>query len=152
MVNVEYYNRVFACGEGQTVLDVLLNNGQDIRHSCKMGVCVTCVMQAVEGDVPPQAQDGLRESLAAQGQFLPCVCRPTTDMRVVDIDQHDLFSPSVVHGTEILAPDVRRIFLEPTTPLCYHAGQFMNLCREDGLARAYSLASVPSLGPIGISC
>ena len=41
--------------------------------------------------------------------------------------------------------NICRIFLEPATPLYYHAGQFMNLRREDGLTRSYSIASVPSL-------
>ena len=145
MVTVEYYNRVFPCNEGQTVLEVLLENGQDIAYSCKMGVCVTCVMKVVDGDVPARAQDGLRESLAARGHFLPCVCQPTSDMRVTDSDQRDLFAPAVVRDIEYLPRDICRIFLEPATPLYYRAGQFMNLRREDGLARSYSLASVPSL-------
>ena len=145
MTSVEYYNRVFSCKEGQSVLDVLLENEQNIPYSCKVGVCVTCIMQAVEGEVPEVAQAGLRESLAAQGHFLPCVCKPTADMRVVNIDQQDLFSPAVVQDIEYLPKDICRIFLEPTTPVYYHAGQFMNLRREDGLARAYSLASLPTV-------
>ena len=145
MATVRYYNRVFSLGEGQTVLEVLLENGQDIAHSCKMGVCVTCIMKAVEGDVPAQAQEGIRESLAAQGHFLPCVCQPTADMRVANSDQHGLFSPAVVHDIEYPGPDIRRIFVEPAPPLYYHAGEFMNRRREDGLARSYSLASLPSL-------
>ena len=145
MACVQYYNRVIPCQEGQTVLDALLENGQDIPHSCKMSVCVTCIMKVVEGDVPAQAQAGLRDSLASQGYFLPCVCQPTADMRVVDMDREDLFSPAVVHDIEYLSPDICRIFLEPATPLYYRAGQFMNIRREDGLTRSYSLASVPSL-------
>jgi ferredoxin-NADP reductase len=66
-------------------------------------------------------------------------------MRVVDMDREDLFSPAVVHDIEYLSPDICRIFLEPATPLYYRAGQFMNIRREDGLTRSYSLASVPSL-------
>ena len=110
-----------------------------------MGVCVTCIMKAVEDDVPALAQDGIREYLAVQGHFLPCVCQPTADMRVANSDQDDLFSPAAVHDIENLGPDIRRLFVEPATPLYYHAGQFMNLRREDGLARSYSLARVPSL-------
>ncbi|NQV54607.1 MAG: 2Fe-2S iron-sulfur cluster binding domain-containing protein [Rhodospirillales bacterium] len=144
MASVLFYNRIFSCSEGQTVLDVLLENGQDVPYSCKMGVCVTCVMQVVEGGVPAQAQEGLRDSLAAQGHFLPCVCQPTTDITVTNIAEQDLFSPAVVLDIDPLTPDICRIFLEPTTPLYYHAGQFVNLRREDGLVRSYSLASVPS--------
>lgn len=145
MVTIRYYNREFPCNEDQTVLDVLLENGQDIAHSCKAGVCVTCIMQVVEGEVPAQAQEGLRTSLVEQGRFLPCVCRPDADIEITDIDQRDLFSPAKVHHIEYLQPDICRLFLEPATPLYYHAGQFVNLRREDGLVRSYSLASVPSV-------
>lgn len=144
MATIQYYNREFHCAEGQTVLDVLLENGQDVPHSCKMGACVTCIMQLVEGEVPAQAQIGLRDSLVAQGRFLPCVCQPEADIEITHIDQQDLFSPAVVHHIEYPQRDICRIFLEPATPLYYHAGQFMNLRREDGLVRSYSLASVPN--------
>jgi ferredoxin-NADP reductase len=43
----------------------------------------------------------------------------------------------------MLAPDVCRLLLEPTTNINYRAGQFINLRRADGHARSYSLASVP---------
>ena len=145
MVSIRYYNQTFACDEGQTVLDVLLENSQDIPHSCKMGVCVTCIMHLVDGDVPAEAQAGLRDSLVSKGRFLPCVCLPEADIEIADIDQQDLFSPATVRNIEHLSADLCRIFLEPTTPLYYHAGQFMNLRREDGLVRSYALASVPSL-------
>ena len=144
MTNLHFYNRVFPVRDGQTVLDVLLENGQDIPYSCKMGVCVTCIMKVVEGDVAPETQAGLRDSLIAQGNFLPCVCHPATDMHVVLADDQDLFSPAVVQEIQYMQGDVCRIYLEPATPLYYRAGQFMNLRREDGLSRSYSLASVPS--------
>ena len=111
MATIQYHNREFACNEGQTVLEVLLENGQDIPHSCKMGVCVTCIMQVVEGDVPPEAQAGLRQSLAAQGNFLPCVCQPTADMRIANADQRDLYSPATVQSIEYLPRDICRIFI-----------------------------------------
>ncbi len=144
MANVHYYNRVFPCNEGQSVLDVLVENGQNVPYSCRMGVCITCIMQAVDGDVPEQSQVGLRSSLVAKGHFLPCVCHPTSDIRVGVIDQHEMFGPAAVAEIDHLTPDICRVFLEPTTPLYYRAGQFLNLRREDGLVRSYSLASVPS--------
>ncbi len=141
---VEYDNQAFLCDEGKTVLDVLLENGQDIPYSCKMGVCVACVMRVIEGQVSADSQAGLRETLVAQGHFLPCVCQPGADLKVARIDEQDLFSPAVVLDIDYLPPDVCRIYLQPATPLYYRAGQFVNLRREDGLVRSYSLASVPS--------
>jgi len=144
MPKLYFYNREFSFIKGKTILDVLLDNDQDIPYSCKMGVCVTCVMQMVEGEVPEEAQAGLRQSLITQGHFLPCVCRPEGDMRVAMSDRQDLFSPAIVLDIEYLQRDICRVFLEPATPLYYRAGQFLNLRREDGLSRSFSLASVPS--------
>ena len=145
MPNIHYYNRVLACKEGQSVLDVLLENGQMVPHSCTMGVCVTCIMQVDEGEIPEQAQAGLRQAMINKGQFLPCVCEPTSDIHISKIAQEALFSPAVVEEIEKLSPDICRIYLSSTTPLYYRAGQFLNLRREGGLVRSYSLASVPSL-------
>ncbi len=143
MTNLHFYNRIFPVGDGQTVLDVLLENGQDIPYSCKMGVCVTCVIQLVEGEVAAETQAGLRDSMVKQGYFLPCVCQPDEDLHVAMADRQNLFSPAMVQEIEHLKGGICRLFLEPATPLYYHAGQFMNLRREDGLSRSYSLASVP---------
>jgi len=45
MPKLYFYNREFSFDGGKSILDVLLDNGQDIPYSCKIGVCVTCVMQ-----------------------------------------------------------------------------------------------------------
>lgn len=45
----------------------------------------------------------------------------------------------------MLTADVARVRLQTSTPLPYQAGQFITLLRSDGLARSYSLASVPAL-------
>lgn len=147
--NITFYSRVFPGKDGQSVLDLLLENGQEIPHSCKMGVCVTCLMKVTDGTVPAEAQEGLRPTLARQGYFLPCVCAANGDMRISHAEPQDLFSPAVVQHIDHLQADICRLFLEPATPLYYRAGQFLNIRREDGLSRSYSLASVPSLdGPL----
>jgi NAD(P)H-flavin reductase len=50
-----------------------------------------------------------------------------------------------VKTVEKLSGEVTRLVLQPATPLYYHAGQYITLRRPDGLARSYSLASVPFL-------
>ncbi|MCG8462861.1 MAG: FAD-binding oxidoreductase, partial [Holophagales bacterium] len=63
--------------------------------------------------------------------------------------QHDsdLIHRAIVISKELVTPTVCRLRLEPVTPLFYHAGQFLGLCRPDGEMRSFSLASVPALDP-----
>lgn len=114
-------------------------------YSCRAGVCLSCILQAVEGEVPPESQAELRETMRQQGYFLACQCRPQGPLTVALAEGDSLFSQAKASSVESLAPDVCRVMLEPETPFDYHAGQFLNLRRGDGLTRSYSLASVPRL-------
>jgi NAD(P)H-flavin reductase len=100
-------------------------------------------MQAVDGRVPAVAQQGLKDTLRAEGYFLPCMCRPDTDVTVAAAADAAIFNRAVVTRVERCTPTMCRVFLEPATSLFYHPGQFINLRRHDGLSRSYSLASVP---------
>jgi NAD(P)H-flavin reductase len=53
----------------------------------------------------------------------------------------------VSENTQLTA-SICRLRLRTATPLFYHAGQFVNLRRGDGLVRSYSLASVPRLDDV----
>jgi ferredoxin-NADP reductase len=45
-----------------------------------------------------------------------------------------------------LSDSVLRVGLKPAGPFEYHAGQFVTIFRADGLARSYSIASLPAEG------
>ncbi len=145
MVNVYYNDKEFQCAEGQSVLEVLLENEQDVPNSCKMGVCVTCIMQVVAGDLPTEAQTGLRQSLIKKGLFMPCVCHPKSDIHIAKIESGDFGLSAVVVRIDHITKDICRVFLEPTKQFDYRPGQFVNLRRADALARSFSLSSVPDL-------
>lgn len=143
MPRIVYQSMAYECREGETVLDAFLRQGVELPFSCRNGVCQVCLRRCVSGTLPEAAQAGLRPALRALGYFLPCKCVPQTDMEIAPPREADLYSPAVVHSKELLAPDVCRLLLEPATALYYRAGQFINLRRPDGLARSYSLASLP---------
>jgi NAD(P)H-flavin reductase len=145
VVKLQFGPREVDCAPDQTVLDALLDSGEDVPYSCKTGMCLTCMMQCKGGTVPEASQNGIKGTLVEQGYFLPCVCTPTDDLDLSPADDHDLFTWSVVHEIEPLNETVCRVLLDPTTPIYYRAGQFINVRRADGLVRSYSLASVPQL-------
>jgi CDP-4-dehydro-6-deoxyglucose reductase len=97
----------------------------------------------VEGPVSPRAQDGLRDTLRAQGCFLACRYYPTADLTVAKRDEA-FRTPARILSLDWLSETVLRVRFRAERPFAYHAGQFVNLIRADGLTRSYSLASLPS--------
>lgn len=130
---------------GETVLDALLRHGVDAPHSCRKGSCFSCMMRAVAGAPPAGSQDGLRDTLRDQGYLLACRAIPETDLEIALPDDDAVFGRATVVEVAALAPAIRRVRLAPQSPFDYHAGQFVNLRRADGLVRSYSLASVARL-------
>jgi CDP-4-dehydro-6-deoxyglucose reductase len=98
----------------------------------------------VDGKPPANAQQGLKESLRAQGFFLACQARPAGDLTVAPADGVVARAAAILHRGEMLSGDVARVLLNCDVPFDYRPGQFVHLVRGDGLSRSYSLAS---LGP-----
>jgi len=86
----------------------------------------------------------LKASLRAQSYFLACQATLTDDLEISLAGTASLEVPASIASVDRLAPDVLRVTLEPQQPFSYRAGQFLTLLREDGLARPYSLASLPT--------
>jgi NAD(P)H-flavin reductase/truncated hemoglobin YjbI len=143
MTAILYKGIRYDCRDGESVLDASLRQNMGIPFSCRSGTCQVCLQRCIGGEVPAEAQKGLRPTLRENSYFLPCKCIPTGDLEIAPPREEDLYTPAVVYQKEMLAPDICRVLLEPTTTISYRAGQFINLRRTDGLARSYSLASIP---------
>lgn len=128
---------------GATVLDTLTGHGVSVPSSCRSGVCQTCLMQAVKGTPPPVAQKGLKETLKAQNYFLACVCEPAEDLEVVLPGSAEEVMDALVESLTPLSEDIVGVRLVLPTDYAYKPGQFLNLYRDDGLVRSYSIASLP---------
>jgi ferredoxin-NADP reductase len=143
MPNITYQGKTYSCREGESVLDACIRQGVVLPFSCRNGVCQACLQRAVSGELPAGSQKGLKRALVEKNYFLPCVCRPQHDLEFAAPSGEDLYFPALVVAKEALSADVVRILLEPSRELAYRSGQFVNLRRADGVARSYSLASVP---------
>jgi ferredoxin-NADP reductase/ferredoxin len=136
-----FEGRDFELAEGESVLDCLDRNQVAVPSFCRGGVCQSCLLRAEEGQVPPAAQQGLKETWRAQGWFLACMCRPTGDMRLARCDATHRFAAQVVE-VALLSDKVLRVRLSRPAGFEYSAGQFIQLLRpRDSLMRPYSLAS-----------
>jgi CDP-4-dehydro-6-deoxyglucose reductase len=131
----------FPVQPGESVLDCLLRNGVAISHSCKAGACQSCLVKA-GSPVPETAQRGLKDTLRAHNYFLACSLQPAADLTVSPAGAEQRIQARIT-GIDALNGSVLRVRLRTEVPFEYRAGQFVSLFREDGLARSYSLASLP---------
>ena len=139
MPRLVFDGRAVEAAEGQTVLDAV---GIALDRSCRAGICQSCLVQKVEGDLLAAAQAGLTPAQQAQGLFLACVCTPTGPLSIMPADAARHRTEARVRSLDRLSNSVVRLRLEPAAPFPYRAGQFVNLML-DGLVRSYSLAGQP---------
>ena len=128
-------------------MDGLLRAGVGVPHSCRAGACQSCLLKARGQTPPPGSQTGLSPALVEQGYFLACLARPVEDLKV-ELPGAGVRMSARVIDTGRLSDSVVRVRLAPETPLGHRAGQYLTLFRGDGLARSYSIASLPSEGAL----
>lgn len=143
MYHVTFQGERYAAREGESVLDCLLRNGFALSHSCKSGVCQSCIMRATAGTVPAKAQARLRDTLCAQGYILACSFVPEDDVEVALIATELLRTCARIEAIDPLNSSVVRVRVRAENPIQYRPGQYVNIVRDDGLVRSYSIASVP---------
>lgn len=140
MPQVVYGGVAYQGAPDESVLETLLRHGVEVSNSCRAGACQSCLLRAASGRVPEASQAGLKQTLSAQGYFLSCLCRPTEDLWLEPAGGLDV--EATIAALEPLSPTVLR--LRVRAPLDYRPGQYITLRRPDGLARSYSLASLPN--------
>jgi ferredoxin len=85
--------------ETETILSRCLEEGIAQEYSCRVGMCLACSAEIVEGEVTQPAARGLTEDEAEQ-YALTCMARPQSDLTLdrgkyppsieADIDMEDL--------------------------------------------------------------
>ncbi|WP_184038364.1 hybrid-cluster NAD(P)-dependent oxidoreductase [Paraburkholderia sp. Cpub6] len=76
-------HREIECGGGQHVLDAAKQAGVRLPASCTQGMCGTCKVKLVSGEVAMKHAGGIRQREIDQGMVLLCCSKPLTDL-VVD--------------------------------------------------------------------
>lgn len=137
----------------EPVLQAALRAHVNLPHSCKGGSCGSCRARLVAGQVryPRGRPAGLSAGEEAEGYVLLCQAHATTDLvveareirRVTDVEVKEL--PCRVERLERLAPDVMGLLLRLPAIEEFHfqAGQYLDVMREGGRRRSFSIASPP---------
>ncbi|MNO89141.1 Ferredoxin--NAD(P)(+) reductase (naphthalene dioxygenase ferredoxin-specific) [compost metagenome] len=132
---------------GANLLDALLGAGIAVPYSCRAGSCHACLVRCSRGDVLDDRPEALDPARRADGWRLSCQCRVIEDLAVEAFDPLRDGLPAMVTALDWPAVDILRLRLQPQRPLRYGAGQHLILWSASGVARPYSLASLPGEEP-----
>jgi ferredoxin/truncated hemoglobin YjbI len=125
----------------ETVLQALTRQGIAIRSSCRGGVCQTCLMRCLTGEIPARAQSGLSAELLSKRYFMPCVCKPATDMVLAEPDADDFFVTALL--TQRIDDDLGTLYLfEPMSALATPLTELI-VIDDQGQRARYPLANKP---------
>lgn len=125
------------------LLDALNNAGIAVPYSCRAGSCHACLVRCLKGEPADALPEALEAGKRQQGWRLACQCQVVEDLAVEVFDPLVDGLPANVDSCEWLSPTVLRLRLVPERPLRYRAGQHLVLWAANGIARPYSLASLP---------
>ena len=71
---------------GDTILDVAMDNDLDVPFSCKGAVCCTCRAKVKLGKVVMDANYSLSDQEVEDGYILTCQAHPASEKVIVDFD------------------------------------------------------------------
>ena len=117
---------------GDLLLDSAIMSGVDLPHDCRSGVCGTCRVRLVEGNVFGGTEDGSDVIYACQARVvsnLKLVSEPVPEPTSVSAEVAELVR---------LAPDVVGVSLKLQAPLRQLPGQYCRLQFRGFPARCYS--------------
>jgi len=140
---LNYKDNCYTLADNESVLDCLLREQLSVPHSCKSGVCQSCIMQATDGEIPEKAQVGLKPTFKQRKLFLACQCFPSGDITVANADDAGIDVKAQVKEISQLNHNVIKVSLEPSEPFECEPGQYLTLINPEEAARSYSIANNP---------
>lgn len=154
-LTIEPLGEVIEVEEEQTILDAALRAGIWLPHACCHGLCATCKVQIVDGEIEhgEASSFALMEFERDEGRALACCATLQSDLTIeADIDEEpDSRSIPVrdFHGVvsriSDLTPTIKGIWIKLDEAIDFQAGQYVNL-NIPGLdiSRPFSLANAPT--------
>jgi phenol/toluene 2-monooxygenase (NADH) P5/A5 len=155
-VTIEPLGEAVTVEDGQTILEACLRAGIWLPHACGHGLCGTCKIDVIEGEVDHGTAStfALMEGERLAGKALACSAVPRSALIIeaeIDEDPDALCLPVGDHVGTVerlvrLTPDILGIELAvPHAGIAFQAGQYINMTIPgvEG-SRPFSIASPPS--------
>ena len=155
-VTIEPLGEIIEVEEGQTILDAALRAGIYLPHACGHGLCGTCKVDVIEGDVEQGEASpfALMDMERDEGKCLACCAVPESDLEIEADIEEDPDAQNypvkdyvgVISKIETLTPRIKAIFIAiENSGMSFQAGHYINV-HIPGLntPRAFSIANPPS--------
>ncbi len=81
-IRFQQSDRTIACAADQPLLEAARAAGLRMAASCTQGLCGTCKVRLLEGNVNMQHQGGIRQREIDQGMVLLCCSRPLSNLLI----------------------------------------------------------------------
>lgn len=158
-LTIEPLGQTIEIEDGQTILDAALRAGIYLPHACCHGLCATCKVQVVDGEVDHGAASSfaLMDFERDENKCLACCAIAQSDVVIEaeideDVDAKNLsvadFS-GTVSRIESLTPTIKGVWiqLDKAGTFLFQAGQYVNMQFPEEIgSRPFSLASAPDGG------
>lgn len=143
--------------DGQTILDAALRAGIYLPHACCHGLCATCKVAVVDGEVDhgDASSFALMDFEREEGKTLAC-CATVEDDVVIEAEIEEDPDAEIIPirdftGTvariDDLTPTIKGVWiqLDDADAIHFQAGQYVNLHLPAEIgSRAFSIASTPA--------
>jgi len=156
-LTIEPLGQTIEIEDGQTILDAALRAGIYLPHACCHGLCATCKVQVIDGEIEhgEASSFALMDGERDEQKCLACCATAQSDLVIeaeIDEDPDAENLPvrdfaAVVSRIETLTPTIKGVWLKLDDPegMRFQAGQYVNLVLPNGIgSRAFSVASSPS--------
>lgn len=144
MNTIIFKNKPYSLTTDENILSCFSRHGIDYPNSCQAGICQSCLIKATDGVIDPSWQEGLPETLKAQGYFLACMAKPTSDIRLASPDTSECDVEVRIIDIERLNYNVLKLKLQVDSPSDWIPGQYLNLINSNQIARSYSISNIPA--------
>lgn len=144
MNTIALKNQVYSLATDESIVSCLLRHGIDYPHSCQAGVCQSCLMKVSNGVIDPSWQEGLPETLKAQGYFLACMARPITDLELLSPDTAECDVDAKIIDIKRLNYNILTLKLRVDHSADWIPGQYLSFINSVQVARSYSIANIPA--------
>jgi len=154
-LTIDPIGEVVEVEEGQTILDACLRAGIYIPYQCNHGLCSTCKVEVLEGDVDlgEASPFALMDFERDEGKVLACTCTLESDVVIeadIEEDEDAEYLPICDYKGKVseivdFTADVRKIVIALEDDAEFQAGQYIQLAIPgvEG-PRAFSIANSPN--------
>ena len=156
-LTIEPLGQTIDVEDGQTVLDASLRAGIYLPHACCHGLCATCKIQVLDGEIDhgEASNFALMDYEREEGMALACCATLQSDLTIeadieVEADAQNLpvrDFEGTVSRIENLTPTIKGVWitLDDASGMRFQAGQYINLhVPGENTCRAFSLSNPPS--------